>query len=214
MKQAIFLLAVLLIFTISSCKKDDVNAMAKYSVKQKSSTLKSTNSGNFTFSKALIGISEIDFEIETGSDDQDFEYGGEFQFNALTGTSSPAINLVEITVGTYHELEFNVDNVLTSGNSIEVSGTYDNGTTYQFEYSSNLNQDYDIQNTTGINVTVGQTVNFVLYLDLKALFNNVDFSTANVDNDNIIRINATSNSNLASIIDNNFDNTMDFDEDD
>ena len=213
MKQTIFLVATMLMFTISSCKKDDDNAYAKFSVKQKTSTSKSINGGTFTFSKALIGISEIDFEIETDSNDHDFEYEGAYQFNILTGTSSPEISSVKITPGTYHELEINIDNVLTSGKSIEISGTYDNGTTYQFEFSSTFNDDYDIENTTGINVNAGETVNFVLLLDLEALFNGVDFATADIDSDNIIRINSSSNSNLASIIENNLDNIMDFDND-
>ena len=213
MKQTIFFVTTMLILLFSSCKKDDENAYAKFSVKQKVSTLKSTNSGTFTFSKALIGISEIDFEIETGSDDNDFEYEGRYQFNILTGASSPAISSTKITPGTYHELEINIDNVLTSGKSIEISGTYDNGTTYQFEFTSTLNEDYDIENTTGINANAGETVNFILSLNLEALFNGVDFTTADVDNDNIIRINSSSNSNLASIIENNLDNIMDFDDD-
>ncbi len=209
MKQTIFLVATMLIFTTSSCKKDDDNAYAKFSVKQKTSI----NSGTFTFSKALIGISEIDFEIETGSDDHDFKYEGAYQFDILTGTSSPAISSVKMTPGTYHELEINIANVLTSGKSIEISGTYDNGTAYQFEFSSTLNEDYDIENTTGINVNTGGAVDFVLSLDIEALFNGVDFTTADIDNDNIIRINSSSNSNIASIIENNLDNIMDFDND-
>lgn len=213
MKQTIFLVATLLIFIISSCTKDDENANAKFSVKQKVSTSKSTQSETFTFSKALVGISKIDFEMETDSEDQDFEYEGTFQFNILTGASSPAISSVEITPGTYHELEINIENVLTSGKSIEIFGTYDNGTTYQFEFTSTLNEDYDIQNTTGITATIGETVNFVLYLDLESLFNGVDFTTADMDNDNIIKINSSSNSSLASIIENNFDNIMDYDND-
>lgn len=213
MKQIIFFVVTMLIFTISSCKKDDGNANAKFSVKQKISNVKSTQSDTFTFSKALIGISEIDFEIETDSDDQDFEYEGAFQFNILTGTSSPAISSVEITPGTYHKLEIDLDNVLTNDKSIEISGTYNNGTTYQFEFSSTFNEDYDIQNTTGINATVGGTVNFVLYLDLEALFNDVDFTIADMDNDGIIRINSSSNSDLASIIEDNLDNIMDYDND-
>ncbi len=213
MKQTTFLVTTMLILLFSSCKKDDENTYAKFSVKQKVSTSKSTNSETFTFSKALIGISEIDFEIETGSDDNDFEYEGAYQFNILTGASSPAISSAEITPGTYHELEINIDNVLTSGKSIEISGTYDNGTTYQFEFTSTLNEDYDIENTTGINANAGETVDFILSLNLEALFNGVDFTTADVDNDNIIRINSSSNSNLASIIENNLDNIMDFDDD-
>ena len=213
MKKTIFLLATILIFTISSCKKDDANADAKFSVKQKATTLKSVQTGTFSFSKALVGVSEIDFETETGTEDQDFEYEGLYQFNVLTGTSTPAISPVVITPGTYHELEVGIDNVLTSGKSIEISGTYTDGTSYQFEFTSTLEEDYDIENAVGINATVGQTTDFVLELDLVPLFNGVDFSKAVRDSDNIIRINSASNSNLASIIENNFDVIMNFDND-
>ncbi|MEA2042780.1 MAG: hypothetical protein U9N85_09545 [Bacteroidota bacterium] len=212
MKQTIFLTATILIFIISSCKNDE-NANAKFSVKQKETTLKSTKSETFDFTKALIGISEIDFEIEPDSEDQDFEYEGKFQFDILTGTSSPAISSVEIAPGTYHELEIDVDNVLTSGKSIEIFGTYNGIKSAQFEFTSTLNEDYDVQNTTGIKATTDETVNFVLYLDLEALFDGVDFTAADVDNDNIIRINASSNSDLASIIENNLDDNMDYDND-
>ena len=123
MKQTIFLLVTVLVFTISSCNKDDEKTNAKFSVMQKTISLKSVQSGTFTFSKAIIGISEIDFEIESGTEDQDFEHEGAFQFNILTGTSSPSIPTIEIAPGTYHELEFDIDNVLTSGKSIEISGT-------------------------------------------------------------------------------------------
>ncbi len=213
MKQSVFLLAILLIFTITSCKEDGKNAKANFSVKQKNTTLKSTNSGTFTFTKALIGISEIDLEIEVGATEREIEFEGAYQFNILAGTSTPVISPMEIEPGAYHELEINVDNVLASGKSIEIAGKYDNGNIYQFEFSSNLNEDYDIVDENGITAASGETINFVLYLNIEALFSGVDFGAAVVDNDNIIRINSDSNSNLASIIENNFDNIMDFDAD-
>lgn len=213
MKKTIYLLVAVLIFTISSCKKDDEKANAKFSVKQMTTSSKAVQSGTFTFSKANIGISEIDFEIETGDDDQDFEYEGAFQFDILTGTSSPAIPTIEVAPGTYHELEFEIDDVLASGKSIEISGTYNDDNSYQFEFTSTLEEDYDIENINGITASFGQTVNFVLDLDLVALFNDVDFGSADMDNDNIIRINSSSNSDLASIIEDNLDDIMDFDND-
>ncbi|MEA3477400.1 MAG: hypothetical protein U9R60_04415, partial [Bacteroidota bacterium] len=127
--------------------------------------------------------------------------------------SSPTIQTIEIAPGSYHELEFQIDDVLSSGNSIEISGTCDDGTLYQFEYTTTFDEDYDIQNTTGIEATIGETVRFVLELNLVSLFDGVDFSQADIDNDDIIRINSDSNSNLASIIENNLDDAMDFDDD-
>jgi len=212
MKTTVLFSALLMILTLVSCNKDDF-AQAKFQVKQVTSATKSSQASTFTFSKALFGISEIDFEIETGTEDQEYEYDGPFQFNVLTETSSPTINTIEIAPGSYHELEFQIDEVLSSGNSIEISGTCDDGTQYQFEFTTTFDEDYDIQNTTGIEATIGQTVNFVLQINLTSLFDGVDFSEATMDNDDIIRINSDSNSNLASIIENNLDDALDFDND-
>ena len=216
MKHSVYLTSILLIFMVgfNSCKKNDEVANATFSIKQKNLQLKGTDSGTFTFSKALVGVSKIDFEFETDSNDQDFKYKGVYQFNVLTGKSLPPIKPVELMPGTYHDLEIDIDDVLSSGNSIEISGTYDDGHLYHFEFTSTDDEDYDIEDTQGISVAKGTTVNFVLYLDLKALFKGVDFSRAKVDNDNIIRINSLSNPDLASIVENNLDNIMDFDQDD
>jgi len=46
-------------------------------------------------------------------------------------------------------------------------------------------------------------------LDLQSLFSGVDFATATVDADGIIRINDSSNPILQDIIENNFDDIMD-----
>lgn len=213
MKTKIILLVALTFFVFTGCDKDDDSAKAKFSIEQMNVVKKSFAAGTFTFSKALIGISEIDFEIETGTEDQDYEYKGAFEFNVLTGTCSPVLKTVEIEPGTYHELEIEVDVVLASGKSIEISGTYDDGTLYQFEFTSTEEEEYDIENTTGIQASLEETTYFTLHLELVALFNGVDFSTATVDVDNIIRINSTSNSTLASIIEENLENIMEFDED-
>jgi len=213
MKRTIYLLAALLFISFSSCKKDAEVASAKFSMKQKTTTLKATQIGTFTFSKANFGISEIEFEMEfeNGPDDNEFEveYEGPFQFDVLTGTSTPAINAIEITPGTYHELEFDIETVLSTGNSIEIFGTYDDGTSFQFEFTSTFEDEFEIENKLGIDVNIGLTTNFALHLDLALLFNGVDFSTAVVDNDNIIRINSGNNENLNSIIENNLDDIMD-----
>ena len=220
MKTTIKLLAILIMLTaMNSCKKTkNDEAKAKFSVKEKSTAskleAKTPLIGTFNFTKAIIGVSKVDFEIETGSDDQDFEYEGAYSFDVLTGQSTPPMPTVEITPGTYHELEVEIDNVLPSGNSIEISGTYSIGNIdFPFEFTSTMDEDYDVDNPSGIQVNEGEVVTFLLELDLPSLFAGIDFSTASIDNDGVIRINATSNSNLQDIIENNFDDIMDFDED-
>ncbi|NOZ35798.1 MAG: hypothetical protein GXO80_10935 [Chlorobi bacterium] len=219
MKRTILLstTVIFLLFNIGCKKETTVNdAKAKFTVKQKNAakTLnKSVNTGSFAFSKVVIGISKIDFEMETGSNDQDYEYEGNYIFDVLTGTSTPLINYVEVTPGTYHELEIKVDRTLSSGNSIEINGTYtEDGTTYTFEYSSILDEDYDVDNLSGVTADPNSDIIFTLYLDLPTLFNGIDFSAATVDDDGVIRINDNSNSNLAETIEDIFDDVMDFDD--
>lgn len=212
MKRTIYLLTALLLISFSSCKKNAEVASAKFSIKQKTTTLKATQIGTFTFSKANFGIKEIQFEMEfEGPDENEFEYeyDGPFQFDVLTGTSTPVIDAIELTPGTYHEFKFDIDNVLSTGNSIEISGTYDDGTAYQFELTSAFEGEFEIENELGIDVKTGLTTNFALHLDLDSLFSGIDFSTAVVDTDNIIRINSVSNENLAFIIENNLNHIMD-----
>jgi len=204
------LTVIMAVILIAGCKKDVADV--DFSIKQKVSTSKALT-GTFTYSKALIGVSNIDFEIETGDEDTDYAYSGAFQFDILNETVTPSIDKVEVDPGIYHELEINIDNVLPVSKSIEINGTYNDGTTYTFEFSSATEEDYDIQNTTGLDAQAGKTANFILQIDLDLLFNGVDFSAATTDNDNIIRINSASNSDILETIENNLENVLEFDED-
>lgn len=224
MKNLFLSLSFLFSLLIISCNRSsDESTRATFSIQQytaaaktsSSTTAKAAATGTFTFAKALVGISKIDFEMDKTKPDQEIKYTTPFQFNILTGVSTPPVNEVNIVPGVYHELEFKIDSILTSGNSIEIAGTYNDGTkTYQFEYTTNARNEYEIENSTGITVTNGQVTTFLLKIDLKALFNGVDFSTATVGTDNVIRINATSNLALANIIKHNieanFENEMHF----
>jgi len=206
-----FFTVMMAVILIAGCNKDV--AKVDFSIKQKVNTSKALT-GSFTYTKALIGVSEIDFEIEKGDEDKDYEYNGAFQFDILNETVTPSIDKVEVTPGVYHELEINIDNVLPGSKSIEISGTYTaNETAYKFEFSTSMEEDYDINNSTGLDAQGGKTANFILQINLDQLFNGVDFSSADMDNDNIIRINSASNSNLLETIENNFENVLEFDED-
>ncbi len=219
MKTIVKLFAVLVVLTaLNSCKKKNDQAKAKFSIKEKTSTrsmsAKAAPIGEFSFTKAIVGVSKIDFEMQIGDDDQDYKYEGAYRFDVLTGTSTPAIEPVEITPGTYHELEVKIDDVLASGNSIEIEGTYQVGnTSFKFEFSSTMDEDYDIDDPNGVNVGEGDYVTFLLEMDLPSLFAGIDFASANVDADGVIRINDTSNPLLQKIIEDNFDDIMDFDYD-
>ncbi len=219
MKRAILLSIIALAFVMNtSCKKnDDVKgAKAKFTVKEKTSNrlaAKGASVGTFTFTKAEIGISKVDFEIQTNTNDNEYEYEGNYTFDILTGTSTPPIPYVEVDPGTYHDLEIKVDRTLSGGNSIDIVGIYTiAGVSYNFEYTSTMDEDYDIENMEGVRIDPNSTVTFTLYIDLPSLFSGLDFASAIVGPNNVIQINNQVNSNLAETIEDRFDDVMDFDD--
>ncbi len=221
MKKVVLLsMMAVLFFTVASCDKNEdiTDAKAKFTVKEKNAskpaaTKAKAGIGTFTFTKAVIGISKVDFEIETGGNDNEYEYEGNYSFDILTGASTPPLPYVEIEPGTYHELEVKVDRTLPGGSSIEIEGTYTiAGFSYNFKYTSTLDEDYEIENNVGIQVDPNSNVTFTLYIDLPGLFNGVDFAQAVIGANNIIEINGNTNSDLAEMIEDNFNNAMDFDD--
>lgn len=228
MKKNVLLLTSFLMMFFIGCNNEDPSSKSTFSMQQKTVLRKSSVSnkqatsnifvGTLTFSKVLVGVSKIKFEREFEMDDDEnedeMEYKGSFAFDVLNGTSTPAVLPIEMTPGLYHELEFDIDNVLTSGNSIEIFGTYNDGVSdYEFEFISTMEEEYEIENENGIDLNVNETTYFVLFLELEGLFDEIDFSNVVIDEDNVIRINSSSNAEIASQIENNFEHIMEFDDD-
>ncbi|MCF6222677.1 MAG: hypothetical protein L3J34_03000 [Flavobacteriaceae bacterium] len=228
MKKNVLLLTSFLMVFFISCNNEDPSSQSTFSMQQKTVLRKSSIAnkqgtsnaliGTLTFSKVLVGVSKIKFEKEFEMDDdeneEEMEYRGAYTFDVLNGTSTPAVLPIEMTPGLYHEIEFDVDNVLSSGNSIEISGTFNDGVSnYEFEFTSTMEEEYEIENENGIDLNVNEITNFVLFLELEGLFDRIDFSDVVVDEDNVIRINSNSNTDIASQIENNFEHIMEFEDD-
>jgi hypothetical protein len=228
MKKNVLLLASFVMVFFISCNSDSPSSKTTFSIQQKTVVRKSSVNdkqatsnalvGTFTFSKVLVGVSKIKFDKEFETDDveteDEIEYKGSYEFDVLNGTTTPAILPIEMAPGLYHELEFDIDNVLSSGNSIEVSGTYNDGVSeYDFEFTSAIEEEFEIENVNGVDLNVNETANFVLFLELEALFDGIDFSNVVIDEDNVIRINSSSNSEIASQIENNLEHIMEFEDD-
>jgi hypothetical protein len=221
MKTTMKLLSILVVLiAFTSCKKESSDAKAKLEIVEKPASAtanKSANAiGTLTITKALVGVSKVDFETQAQNGDfqadQEYKYEGAFTFNLLTGESTPSIPAVTIDPGTYHELEVEIDDVMPSGNAIEVSGTYEvGGVTFQFEFTTKQDLTFEIENSQGVPVSQGDYVTFLLELDLRTLFSSIDFASATVGQNGIIRINANSNEALHSFINDRLDDMMDFD---
>ncbi len=228
MKKLIYF-AALLVFTLTGCnnQQDDpsANTMASFSVQQKTTLNKSTTktktvinpfNKNISFTKILIGISQISIEQKSESSgtksEHQISFQGPFIFDVLNKTSEPAIAPVPVDPGKYSELKFKVDHVLPGGNSILIAGTYSyNNISFDFEFTTDITQEFEVNNENGLQINEGDIKQFILYFDIPSLFEGIDITKLTFDADNVVRINLSKNSEVAKMINANMDNALDLD---
>ncbi len=68
---------------------------------------------------------------------------------------------------------------------------------------------FEIKNKKGIQQIEGDISQFIIYLDLRGLFIGADINNISFE-DNMVKINASSNPELASVVKNNLQKVMDF----
>jgi len=229
MKKLIYF-AALLLFVFTSCTDgDSPSATTKvgFSVQQQTSLNKSDGKNktvvnplnkNIIFSKVLLGLSEI--SIKQKSDDlkngsaNEISFRGPYVFNVLTGTSNPPVIPVEIEPGEYSKIKFKIDNVLPDGNSILIYGTYKyNNISFDFEFTTDITQEFEIENENGLQISEGDISQFILLIDIKSLFAGIDITNLEFDTDNVVRINLSSNAELSKVISHNLNSAMHFEKD-
>ncbi|MBL7842857.1 MAG: hypothetical protein KF846_08810 [Cyclobacteriaceae bacterium] len=229
MKMRMFAFVLLAAVMVWGCSNDDP-ALQGVAFKMKATTTSSAiNPGGrvmnsaYTFTKALVGVSEVEFENDddddSGDDDDlEIEFEGRYVVDLIAGTSSPEFGISNIDPGLYNEVEIELGNFLEGGNSMFVSFTYqpDAGEPIQVEFSTKAKLEIEIEYSNGFTMQPDVLSNVLVLLDLDTLLASVDLSQANVDEDGVIRINETSNTNLAQLIVSNFDDACDtgYDDDD
>lgn len=182
------------------------------------------------FTKVTAGVTEIEFEtLEEQMEDSDKEYDydsdeiefeGRFEVNLLTGESTPDFGLSSLLPGVYEEIEIEFDDILEGGHTLIAqfyfADSSSNDTTF-VEFTTSEEFELELENDNGFIVDEG-TINSVLVtLDLDVLFGAIDFGSAVVDEDDVIRINKDSNQGLANLIVSRIEQAMDaddYDEDD
>jgi hypothetical protein len=227
MKKLIYFATILaLVFTGCTEDSPSVNTQAGFSIQQETSLNKSNEktktvvnplNGNITFSKVLFGVSKISIKQENKDSKKESEvtFNGPYVFNVLTGTSNPPIAPAEAEPGKYSEVSFKIDNVLPDGNSIEIYGTYEyNNISFNFEFTTDITHEFEIDNEHGLQISEGDIAQFILFLDVKSLFEGIDITHLKFDIDNVVRINLSSNSELSKVINYNFSSSMHFDKGD
>lgn len=180
----------------------------------------------------MVGVKELEFEAVGQEDDDDseeecdslemedhdegeLEFEGEFAVNLLNGTSTPDFGIAQIVPGVYLEIEMELAPVLPSGNTIQIRATLftSSGDQYIIEYSDKFSAELEIESSSGIEINEGTLNSILVMVDLDALFEGVDFGSAQVDGEGIIHINNSINVSIAEQIRANFKDAIDVGED-
>lgn len=227
MKMRMFVIVWLAVVMMWSCSSDDPAQQGVAFKMKAATTTSSINPGGremsspYTFQEALVGIREVEFESDDDfGDDDDFEieFEGRYVVDLITGVSTPEFGISNIDPGLYNEVEIELGAFLEGGNSLFIQFTYqpDGGDPVQVEFSTKQLLELEVEYEDGFTMLPDALSNVLVLLNLDKLLASVDLSNANVDEDGVIRINETSNTNIAQVIKSNFDDACDagYDDDD
>ncbi|MEQ8522155.1 MAG: hypothetical protein RIC15_08385 [Vicingaceae bacterium] len=180
-----------------------------------------------TFTKVLIGVTEIEFETleeqseeaENGgeSEDEEVEFKGNFIVDLLTGTSNPTFGLSEIAPSVYEKVEIKFDNIIDGEKTLiaEFYYTPEGAIDPVFvEFSTSEELELEIENDLGFTLDEGAINSFLVTIDLDILFASVDLSTLVVSEDGVIRINEDSNADVMEMIVEQMEDSLDAEEED
>ena len=237
MKNLIWILLLSASLVFQSCDNGVDPAMTQTEMTFKAVTSQNTINSNgrtevtgLEFTSALLGVTEIEIEgpeseeVEDGEEESEegeeeeneIEYEGEFVIDLLNGTSTPDLGVAELPAGNYTELEVEMSPILEDGNTLFLAFNFipDGASDLVYvEYTNQSVLELEIEDPNGIVLEEGAISALIVQLDLDALFSNIDLSNATADEDGVIRINATSNTDLAYAIAANLANALEVGED-
>lgn len=224
MKIRILLFLIVGILLIAGCSDDPT--LKGINLKMKAETNLSTINGRtdgseLVFTQVLIGVRELEFETEEEDEAEDnngheddsdeIEFEGPYRVNLIDGTSSPSFDLGSVTPGVYDKIEIEMGPVLENGNTIFIAFTHN---LVPVEFSTRAELEVEIEKAGGFELDVNTLKNLLVILNLDELFANLDLSQADVDEDGVIRINDTSNTNIIEQVLSNFDHSFEAGDDD
>jgi hypothetical protein len=235
-----FVSLIILVNVIQSCSDESSEpALAQAKLEMKAVSAQSTiktgrvQATGLEFTQVLIGVTEMEFETfeendledsgefedndSDGEDDnEEIEFEGNFVVDLISGTSNPDFGLADLAPGIYEEMEIEMGPILEGGNTMFVAFNYvpDGATdTVRVEYSNKQEIEFELESDTGFTLEGGTINKMLILINLDALFESIDLSSATADSDGVIRINSTSNESLASTIESNLDTMIEGGED-
>jgi hypothetical protein len=237
MKTFVTLLTILMLLAFTSCEKQNSGtATVSLDFKAINGTveLKSDSKGDpiegLEIDSAIIILEKIELKLQgtdedddlegedDADDDNEFLYTGPYVIDLLSQTSEPDLPLADFKAGIYTKLEAELYVDEERGHSVYISGTFTTNDIdpkdLKFVFTYSQTEDFKAENPDGFEVNEDMINNIWVLLDLGSLFAGVDFSEANIDEDDIIRINKESNNDIADIIESNLENATEIDDDD
>ena len=177
------------------------------------------NSGHSNDDSDDDGDDDNDSDGDDDSDDSDefeIEYEGQFIVDLLNGTSEPDFGIADVIPGNYEEIEIKIRPILDDGNSIRIKFNYtkEGMDPVMVELSTTKEFKLEIKNEDGIQLEENALNQVLVLLDLDRLLSGIDLEIAEADSDGVVRINATSNSDVLSKIWSNIHYAFDAGEDD
>jgi hypothetical protein len=229
MKINVLLIAVLsMLVVFTSCEDDQKVRDAKLSLGfeavQSTNTLKATDT--LVVDSATMTLQEIELESEEEYEmendsmevekevEREYELEGPYQLDLLAGTR--ITDLADIEPGLYKELEAEIAPADDNGHSVYIKGRYTNpeGATHELIYHTNESFDFEVESEEGIQVSDQEIKELIVRIDLNILFQQVDLSSAALDDDNRILIHEAQNEALAEQIKTYLEEVSEIEEDD
>lgn len=228
-KSAVAMLGVAVLF--SSCSSDNVDpsnnvALSFKGVTSTASTARLASTG-YEVTEATLALKKIeleqdleDVEDENGEeieiDELEYDFEGPFIVDLLTETSNPEIPLSTIEAGIYHELEAESAEILDNEASIIIKGSFTaaDGSSVPFEYYYQDDQDFEVENEAGFEISEATLNQVTIVFDFAAWFSGVDFTSATINESGIVLIDEENNETLYELIETNLEEAAELYEED
>lgn len=185
-----------------SCQKEELNPVTGYAL-----DIQAANStgkvAQLSLNEAWMKISEVELEWESETEgtetEVEIDIKREFRVDLLTGDIQPALPQAAVDPGTYEELEVKIGTEDGSSTAFWLDGTYTdssmNAYDFTFEIISNCDLELEAEDSTFV-IQQDLVTDIIVRIDLEAVLGTLDFANATLDNNGVVVISESSNSNL------------------
>lgn len=173
------------------------------------SELKSQQPKELSFHSGFITLREIEFEFEVETDNDSVEINFNLEattkIDFATGETTPDISYAKIPAGTYNSMEVEIELQDENDNpSVVLNGTYTDldGVSHDVRFEFNSGETFEVEKEGTITFKTDETALAQIVIDPTAWFSEVEneqLSSATKNNEGIIVISSTQNTEIFDI---------------